>query len=332
MTIRGVLEVDTANSDAWQRCDSLAYIISTPPSRDPAKQKEYYSLIGPQLWDLITNSKKEPILIRIASAIYREISCRHRHVAEEVIFRPLFQPLNDPEDVEVLHSIFVQGSADPSPSFLSILEPHSRRLMELYRRYSRSILQVKNLLEELLVALIRHSDSPDRVGLLRSLLIVEAAGSEDEDFLEEDEGNVKALLSLLQRVGDLKLTYSVFVSLLEDLPQLLVIQPLSPCSSPSRILLGEEEEASKREPHLLQSVRRGLVTLKLIGILSEDERLQGFLLDHPKQAVDFAQVFLKRAADHLHHRERFDLDLEKEGLAIVFAVIALQIDNLVGRE
>lgn len=187
-------------------------------------------------------------------------------------------------------------------------------------------MQVKTLLEELLVRLIRHCDSQDRVGLLRSLLIVQAAETEDENFLEEDEGNVTALLSLLQKVADVKLTYSLFVSLLEDLPLLLIVQPLVSTNG------NEASSVASGEPHLLQSVRRGLVTLKLIGILSEDERLQGFLLDHPRQAVDFAQVFLKRAADHLHHRDRFDLDLEKEGLAIVFAVIALQIDNLIGRE
>ena len=70
----------------------------------------------------------------------------------------------------------------------------------------------------------------------------------------------------------------------------------------------------------------------LILLLSrEDEQLQSFLLNNPQQAVDFAQVFLKRAAENLD-RNHFDVDLEKEGLAIVFAVIALQIDNLVGKE
>lgn len=179
-------------------------------------------------------------------------------------------------------------------------------------------MQVKTLLEELLARLIRHSDNPDRVGLLRSLLQVQSSNMDDEAFLDEDEKSVMALISLLQRIEDVHLTYSVFVSLLEDLPQLMIDQPLSSPLMP-------------QQPHLLHSVRRGLVTLRLIGLLSEDEQLQNFLLNNPQQAVDFAQVFLKRAAENLN-RNNLDVDLEKEGLVIVFAVIALQIDNLVEKE
>ena len=177
---------------------------------------------------------------------------------------------------------------------------------------------MKSLLEELLVRLIRHSDNPDRVGLLRSLLQVQCTNLNEEAFLDEDEKCVLALASMLQRIEDVHLTYSIFVSLLEDLPQLMVDQPHTSPLLP-------------QQPQLLRSVRRGLVTLRLIGLLSEDEQLQNFLLKNPQQAVDFAQVFLKRAAANLN-RQHLDMDLEKEGLVIVFAVIALQIDNLVGKQ
>ncbi|XP_057368356.1 transport and Golgi organization protein 6 homolog [Daphnia carinata] len=324
MTIQGVMDLAEITSEMWQRCDSLAYIISTPPSRDPEKQREYYSTIGPQLSELVTKSHKilpDAPFNRIASGCYREIAARYRHVAEDTVFGPLFQPLaSEDQDVlirsiETLHSIFVEGT-DPS-GLLMLLVPHSYRLMQLYRIWCQSILQVKTLLEELIVRLIRHSDNPDRVGLLRSLLQTQNS-DDDEAFLDEDEKSVMALISILQRIEDVHLTYSVFVSLLEDLPQLMVDQPPSSSLAP-------------QQPHLLHSVRRGLVTLRLIGLLSEDEQLQSFLLNNPQQAVDFAQVFLKRAAENLD-RNHFDVDLEKEGLAIVFAVIALQIDNLVEKE
>ena len=214
---------------------------------------------------------------------------------------------------------FLSSDATLSVNILLAVFKYIISRISFYRRiWCQSILQVKTLLEELLARLIRHSDNPDRVGLLRSLLQVEASITEDEAFLDEDEKSVMALISLLQRVEDVHLTYSIFVSLLEDLPQLMVDQPLSSPLIP-------------QQPHLLNSVRRGLVTLRLIGLLSEDEQLQNFLLNNPQQAVDFAQVFLKRAAENLN-RNHFDVDLEKEGLVIVFAVIALQIDNLVGKE
>lgn len=58
MTIQGVMNLAEITSDMWQRCDSLAYIISTPPSKDPEKQREYYAMIGPQLSELVRKSQK----------------------------------------------------------------------------------------------------------------------------------------------------------------------------------------------------------------------------------------------------------------------------------
>lgn len=162
MTIQGVMDLGEITSDMWQRCDSLAYIISTPPSKDPEKQREYYSVIGPQLSEIVKKTHKVNTtqntcnysntdesasmyiqelsggpFIRIASACYRDIASRYRHVAEDSVFEPLFQPLfSDDESelaccVETLHSVFVSGT-DPS-GFLQLLVPHSYRLMQLYR-------------------------------------------------------------------------------------------------------------------------------------------------------------------------------------------------------
>jgi len=59
--IQGVTDIEEIGSEMWQRCDSLAYIISTPPSSDVVKQSQYYSTIGPQLLNLVrTNSKVKP--------------------------------------------------------------------------------------------------------------------------------------------------------------------------------------------------------------------------------------------------------------------------------
>lgn len=176
-----------------------------------------------------------------------------------------------------------------------------------------------------MVRIVRHNEGQDRVDLLRCLLDMgPGSGTPESDaFLEEDEKSVTAFLSILERVEDSKqseyeLTYCVFVSLLEDLPRLVSEQPSS-------------SQLAFNQTKLLESVRRGLMTIKLIGALSENECLQNYLLDHPIKGVEFAQVFLKRAADNLR-RAHYDLDLEKEGLAIVFAVIALQIENLIGKE
>ena len=63
---------------------------------------------------------------------------------------------------------------------------------------------MKNLLEELIVRIIRHNEGQDRVDLLRTLLTVEE--NETEEFLDEDEKSVTAFISILERVEDAKQT------------------------------------------------------------------------------------------------------------------------------
>lgn len=179
---------------------------------------------------------------------------------------------------------------------------------------------MKNLLEDLVVRIIRFNEGRDRVDLLRTLLSVEQ--SETDEFLDEDERSVTAFLTILEQVdgandSECELTYSAFVSLLQDLPKLMAEQPSASPLAPDRT-------------GLLASVRRGLVTIKLIGVLSENERLHKYLLDRPAKAVEFARVFLERAAENLDRSVSFDLDLETEGLAIVLAVVGLQMENLAG--
>jgi len=62
-TIQGLLELGDISPDMWQRCDSLACIISTPPGREEAKHRAYYSIIGPQLLELVQRSSKVRMLL-----------------------------------------------------------------------------------------------------------------------------------------------------------------------------------------------------------------------------------------------------------------------------
>lgn len=76
--------------------------------------------------------------MRIASGCYRDIAIRHRQVAEESVFGPLFHPLRSEDQdelircIETLHSVFVDGAPEATV-FLQLLEPHSRRLVQLFR-------------------------------------------------------------------------------------------------------------------------------------------------------------------------------------------------------
>lgn len=132
--------------------------------------------------------------------------------------------------------------------------------------------------------------------------------------MDDDDCTVQSFVSLLQSIKDAALTYSLFVSLLEDLPKLTEKQSDSKLLSPD-----------------LGLIKRGLLTLQLIAVLAEDATLQEYLQQNPQKAVDFALMFLNRSVAQLDSCS-VDRQLEKEILAIVFAVIIVQIDNLVGRK
>ena len=87
--------------------------------------------------------------MRIASGCYREIATRYLQIAKQSVFEALFKPLDsDDEDeviggIETLHAVFIIGAADPS-SFHQLLEPHAKRLMQLYR-YVKLFYSLKSL-------------------------------------------------------------------------------------------------------------------------------------------------------------------------------------------
>ena len=60
--IEGVIDDvdDRGSAEMRQRCDSLAYIICTPPGKDVEEQQRYFSAIEAQVLELI--SSKVPSL------------------------------------------------------------------------------------------------------------------------------------------------------------------------------------------------------------------------------------------------------------------------------
>jgi len=182
----------------------------------------------------------------------------------------------------------------------------------IFRVWFKGILHAKTLLQELLCRLLVHCDNSDRVGALKTLL--EFPETTKEGLLCDDDCTVQSLVSLLQSIKDVTLTYSLFISLLEDLPKLTEKQPDSKLLSPD-----------------LGLIQRGLLTLQLIAVLVEDPSLQEYLQQNPQKAIDFALMFLNRSVAQISCCS-VDRQLEKESLAIVFAVIAVQIDNLTGQK
>ena len=252
---------------------------------------------------------------RIASGCYREIASRYRSVAEDLVLQPLLADLNSAEEdvlvsgIEMLHNIFIVGSG-PQTDLLGILEPHAKQLIQLYRKWFKGILNAKTLLEELLVRLLKHTENAERLSILRTLLdaIMDVDSAE---FLEEDEWNIKALFSLLKGVEDVEFTYSLYLSLLEELPHLM-------------------EEPKNRLGEDLLVLRRSLMILRLISILSEDGQLQSYLLEHPQRTVHFAEILLHKSAKQLKDtplKAPDDANFESQSLTMIFAVIAVLIDH-----
>lgn len=79
------MDMGDVTADMWQLCDSLALLISKPPSKDVAKQREYYSIIGPQLANLVSKSSQSKVteLLEQSIALKKILFLNNRHYQKD---------------------------------------------------------------------------------------------------------------------------------------------------------------------------------------------------------------------------------------------------------
>jgi len=241
------------------------------------------------------------------------------------------QELDD--SVKNLFKIFVIGN-DPSLMFVTHLESVLLILLNMYLSITFGVSHLRDPVKQLIERYLKHSDRSTSLAMIRAFALDEMPTDlrqnrakmlhADVAFANGEEGGVKVIKKveseqsfyvsdderaivvqdLLEEVKDKQLSVEFFLSLMEDLTNAMVEDGLGedvelPEAAPGVDL---EQQLKDLERHLDQSMhrmRRNLMVIRLLGLLSEDESFQENLLKHSDKMIQFVSTSIKRAASEV---------------------------------
>eukprot|EP00095_Tigriopus_kingsejongensis_P012027 maker-scaffold593_size129216-snap-gene-0.30 protein:Tk12027 transcript:maker-scaffold593_size129216-snap-gene-0.30-mRNA-1 annotation:"transmembrane and coiled-coil domain-containing protein 7" len=233
--------------------------------------------------------------------------------------------------VELLYLIFVTGN-DPSGVFLAHLEPIILNLLDLHCSVTYGVSALKKPLSELILRYLKCSSNSDSIKALKGFAFKDlrhcgknainrfqlprptvrftngdGGGSVMEDnpdaldeqfYLSDDEKSI-VIADLLQDSKDKHLATDFFISLLKDLSEMMGKQPDKEKTPPSPAPTNLEEKLLSFERDLdrtMLNLRKNLMIVRLLGLLSEDERIQENLMKDSEQLLEFICLTIQRCA------------------------------------
>lgn len=282
----------------------------------------------------------------------------HPNPANEVSEETIEKNLN------LLHLIFVLGN-DPSGVFLSHLEPILLVLMELHCAVTYGVSPLKKPLEELLLRYLKCSSNSDSIkavkafafkdlghcqdGLNRFQLpregikfhngeqggiqMVYQPNELDEQFYVSDDEKSIVIVDLLQDCKDKSLATDFFISLLKDLSELMgriareQSPPISNVNSESleEKLLSFERDLDKT----MLKLRKNLMIVRLLGLLSEDDKIQQNLMKDSEQLLEFVCLTIERCAMSCANEDNEEEDgsqiLEAQSLMMALTLLSVKV-------
>merc|ERR1712059_23958 len=241
------------------------------------------------------------------------------------------QELDD--TVKNLFKIFVIGN-DPSLMFVTHLEPVLLILLNLYLAITFGASHLRDPVKQLLERFLKHSDRSTSLGMIRAFALDELPTASRQNrakmlhadvvFVNGEEGGVKVIKKvesdqsfyvsdderaivvqdLLDDAKDRQLSVEFFLSLMEDLTNAMAEDGLEEEVELPEAVLGVnlEQQLLDLERHLDQSMhrmRKNLMVIRLLGLLSEDESFQENLLKHSDKMIRFVSSSIKRAASEV---------------------------------
>jgi len=233
------------------------------------------------------------------------------------------------ECIKNLFKIFVIGN-DPNLMFVTHLEPVLLILMNLFVTIAFGVSHLKDPVKQLIERYLKHSDRNTSLAMIRAFAMDELPETTmnrciklntDVTFANGDEGGVKivrkvdaeqtfyvsddeksiVVQDLLEDMKDKRLATDFFLSLLEDLTVAMIdddlesIEPEFPEVQAGNV----EQQLLDLEKHLdmtMHKMRRNLMVIRLLGLLSEDDNFQENLLKESDKLIRFVASSIKRAA------------------------------------
>jgi len=232
--------------------------------------------------------------------------------------------------IKNLFKIFVIGN-DPTLMFVTHLEPIIIILMNLHMSITFGASHLRDPVKQIVERYLKYSDRSTSLLMLRAFALDEAPETiqnrtkmmhNDVMFANGDEGGVKVIQKtdseqsfyvtddeksivvqdFLEELKDKALASQFFLSLMEDLTNNMIDDDNStldvelPESVPGQDM---EQQLLDLEKHLdstMHKMRKNLMVIRLLGLLSEDKSLQDNLLKETEKMIQFVSASVKRAA------------------------------------
>merc|ERR1719510_1633386 len=232
--------------------------------------------------------------------------------------------------IKNVFKVFVLGN-DPNLMFVSHLEPVILILMNLFLSLAFGVSHLKSPVKQLVERYLHHSTTSTALAILRAFALDELPESQpglsrarkmnpDVTFVAGDEGGVTPIRKvdsaqsfyvsddeksivvqdILEELKDKRLTTSFFLSLLEDLTVAMIDDDLEQVEPELPEGAGDVEEqllALERQlDSTMHRMRRNLMVIRLLGLLSEENNFQESLLSESDKMIKFVSSSIKRAA------------------------------------
>ena len=232
--------------------------------------------------------------------------------------------------IKNVFKVFVLGN-DPNLMFVSHLEPVILILMNLFLSLAFGVSHLKSPVKQLVERYLHHSTTSTALAILRAFALDELPESQpglsrarkmnpDVTFVAGDEGGVTPIRKvdsaqsfyvsddeksivvqdILEELKDKRLTTSFFLSLLEDLTVAMIDDDLEQVEPELPEGTGDVEEqllALERQlDSTMHRMRRNLMVIRLLGLLSEENNFQESLLSESDKMIKFVSSSIKRAA------------------------------------
>jgi len=232
--------------------------------------------------------------------------------------------------IKNLLKVFVLGN-DPSLMFVTHLEPIIIILLNLHMTITFGVSHLRDPVKQIVERYLKYSDRSTSLLMLRAFALDEAPITtqnrtkmmhKDVVFANGEEGGVKIIKKveagqsfyvtddekaivvqdLLEESKDKALYSQFFLSLMEDLTNAMIdddqdqFDPELPEAVPGQDI---EQQLLDLEKHLdgtMHRMRKNLMVIRLLGLLSEDKSFQENLLKESEKMIQFVTSSVRRAA------------------------------------
>ena len=246
---------------------------------------------------------------------------------------------------------------DPSIMFINHLESVIMVLLHLHARITFSVSHLREPIGEIVNRFLKHSDKGTSLMVIRAFaftseplerrnrvnlmnpeidftndeggVAVARHNIEAQSFYVSDDEKSIVVQDLLDEVKDKKLSVDFFLSLMNDLTKIMTddddIDPELPTAKEGENL---EQKLLDLELHLdetMHRMRSNLMVIRLLGLLSEDDKFQENVMEESSRLIDFLSATLRRGAV-LCQRQK---EVSEEGVEVaVGGVMAVQSLNM----